>query len=123
MCNGHDWCPRIPSYPGIVPGDEKSNIEAIHSRHVRHTSCFSVLLVARCHLPLLFDAVRLIWEQFKDPEQLRGKRVLVIGGGNSGCDIAVAAAEYAASSAIRCVDLYGVCLRRRDDGGGIMAAG
>lgn len=32
---------------------------------------------------------------YKDPEQFRGKRVLVIGGGNSGCDIACDAAREA----------------------------
>jgi thioredoxin reductase len=32
---------------------------------------------------------------FKDPAQLRGRRVLVVGGGNSGCDIAVEAAQQA----------------------------
>jgi hypothetical protein len=35
---------------------------------------------------------------FKDPEQLRGKRVLVVGAGNSGCDIAVEAAQHADSA-------------------------
>ncbi|HDR9512065.1 monooxygenase [Burkholderia cepacia] len=34
---------------------------------------------------------------YKSSEQLRNKRVLVIGGGNSGCDIAVDAVYYAAS--------------------------
>ncbi|MFG1993710.1 flavin-containing monooxygenase [Actinoplanes sp. NPDC048988] len=34
---------------------------------------------------------------YKDPAQLRGKRVLVIGGGNTGCDIAVEAAQQAAT--------------------------
>jgi cation diffusion facilitator CzcD-associated flavoprotein CzcO len=33
---------------------------------------------------------------YKDPAQLRGKRVLVIGAGNTGCDIAVEAAQQAA---------------------------
>jgi thioredoxin reductase len=33
---------------------------------------------------------------YKDPAQLRGRRVLVIGGGNTGCDIAVEAAQHAA---------------------------
>jgi hypothetical protein len=33
---------------------------------------------------------------YKDPSQLRGKKVLVIGAGNSGCDIAVDAAQQAA---------------------------
>jgi hypothetical protein len=32
---------------------------------------------------------------YKDPAQLRGHRVLVIGGGNTGCDIAVEAAQQA----------------------------
>jgi len=32
-------------------------------------------------------------KQYKSPEQLRGKRVLVIGGGNSACDIASEAAR------------------------------
>ncbi|GAB1645950.1 flavin-containing monooxygenase [Krasilnikovia sp. MM14-A1259] len=31
----------------------------------------------------------------KDPAQLRGRRVLVVGGGNTGCDLAVAAAQHA----------------------------
>ena len=34
---------------------------------------------------------------YKDPAQLRGRRVLVIGGGNTGCDIAVEAAQQAAA--------------------------
>lgn len=33
--------------------------------------------------------------EYKSPELFRGKRVLVIGGGNSGCDIAVDAAQHA----------------------------
>ncbi|GAA4976624.1 flavin-containing monooxygenase [Actinoplanes utahensis] len=32
---------------------------------------------------------------YKDPSRLRGRRVLVIGGGNTGCDIAVEAAQHA----------------------------
>jgi flavin-binding monooxygenase-like protein len=32
---------------------------------------------------------------YKDPAQLRGRRVLVVGGGNTGCDIAVEAAQQA----------------------------
>ncbi|HEU5108713.1 MAG TPA: FAD-dependent oxidoreductase [Micromonosporaceae bacterium] len=34
---------------------------------------------------------------YKDPTQLRGKRVLVVGAGNTGCDIAVEAAQQAAA--------------------------
>jgi cation diffusion facilitator CzcD-associated flavoprotein CzcO len=33
--------------------------------------------------------------QYKTPDALRGKRVLVVGGGNSGCDIACEAAVHA----------------------------
>jgi cation diffusion facilitator CzcD-associated flavoprotein CzcO len=32
---------------------------------------------------------------YKDPSRLRGRKVLVIGGGNTGCDIAVEAAQHA----------------------------
>jgi hypothetical protein len=32
---------------------------------------------------------------YKDPAQLRGRKVLVVGGGNTGCDIAVEAAQQA----------------------------
>ena len=34
---------------------------------------------------------------YQDPAQLRGRKVLVIGGGNTGCDIAVEAAQQAAT--------------------------
>lgn len=34
-------------------------------------------------------------QQYKSPQQLYGRRVLVVGAGNSGCDIAVEAAQHA----------------------------
>lgn len=37
---------------------------------------------------------------YRSPDQLRGRRVLVVGGGNSGCDIAVDAAGVAGRAAI-----------------------
>jgi cation diffusion facilitator CzcD-associated flavoprotein CzcO len=37
-------------------------------------------------------------KDYRTPEQLRGKRVLIIGGGNSACDIASEAARVGASS-------------------------
>src|SRR5690606_14839543 len=35
--------------------------------------------------------------RYKSAEQLRGRRVLIIGAGNSGCDIAVDAVHHAAA--------------------------
>ena len=42
-----------------------------------------------------FTGERLHSSEYKLPELFRGKRVLVVGGGNSGCDIAVDAALHA----------------------------
>ncbi len=42
------------------------------------------------------DAEQMHSASYRDPEAFRGKRVLVIGGGNSGCDIAVDAVHVAA---------------------------
>ncbi|MDB9314683.1 NAD(P)-binding domain-containing protein [Spirulina sp. CS-785/01] len=39
-------------------------------------------------------------KDYKQPDQLRGKRVLVIGGGNSACDIAAEAARVGARSVL-----------------------
>jgi hypothetical protein len=47
--------------------------------------------------PGYFDGQTLHSRFYKSSEQLSGKRVLVIGGGNSGCDIAVDAAHRAAA--------------------------
>lgn len=46
--------------------------------------------------PGKFDGQVLHSAQYKVPEVFRGRRVLVVGGGNSGCDIAVEAAQNAA---------------------------
>jgi thioredoxin reductase len=62
ICNGHNWHPKLPSYPGEFSG------ETIHSA------------------------------QYKSADVLRDKRVLVVGGGNTGCDIAVEAAQHAAAA-------------------------
>jgi cation diffusion facilitator CzcD-associated flavoprotein CzcO len=47
-------------------------------------------------LPGRFDGQVLHSSQYKTPDALAGKRVLVVGAGNSGCDIAVEAAQHAA---------------------------
>ena len=46
--------------------------------------------------------------QFKSADQLRGKRVLVVGGGNSGCDIACEAALHAESATLSARRAYHV---------------
>ncbi|QEA13969.1 flavin-containing monooxygenase [Comamonas flocculans] len=44
-----------------------------------------------------FDGELLHTSAYKSPAQLHGKRVLIVGAGNSGCDIAVDAVHYARS--------------------------
>ncbi len=47
-----------------------------------------------------FDIPILHSKDYRHPDQLRGKRVLVIGGGNSACDIAAEAARVGAKSTL-----------------------
>jgi cation diffusion facilitator CzcD-associated flavoprotein CzcO len=49
-------------------------------------------------LPGGFSGELIHAHDYKVPEQIRDKRVLVIGGGNSGCDLAVEAAQHGAAS-------------------------
>ncbi len=49
-------------------------------------------------LPGRFDGETLHAADYRTPDIFEGKRVLVMGGGNSGCDIAVEAAQHAAST-------------------------
>ncbi|MBC7544612.1 MAG: NAD(P)-binding domain-containing protein [Candidatus Sericytochromatia bacterium] len=52
------------------------------------------------HYPGTFTGELIHAKQYKRTEQLRGRRVLVIGGGNSACDIAAEAARSGASAHI-----------------------
>jgi cation diffusion facilitator CzcD-associated flavoprotein CzcO len=73
---------------------------------VAHTSQYAAVVVANGHnwypkmphYPGLdtFTGEVLHSAQYKGPDVLRGRRVLVIGAGNTGCDIAVEAAQNAA---------------------------
>jgi len=45
-----------------------------------------------------FDSRIIHSAEYKTPDMLAGKRVLVVGAGNSGCDIAVEAAQHAAAT-------------------------
>lgn len=47
------------------------------------------------HYPGEFTGEVLHSKQYKNRDQLEGKRVLVVGGGNSACDLAVEAARFA----------------------------
>ncbi len=61
VANGHNWFPKLPTYPG----QDGFTGEIIHSA------------------------------DFKHGDQLAGRRVVVVGAGNTGCDIAVEAAARA----------------------------
>ncbi len=50
------------------------------------------------HYPGHFDGLALHSAEYKTPDVLLDKRVLVVGAGNSGCDIAVEAAQNAAQT-------------------------
>jgi cation diffusion facilitator CzcD-associated flavoprotein CzcO len=51
-------------------------------------------------LPGAFSGTLIHGKDYKNPEILKGKRVLTIGGGNTACDIAVEAARFGSRSAI-----------------------
>lgn len=69
------------------------------------TRRFAGLLICNGHLsepnmpdyPGTFDGEILHAKHYKTPDALRGKRVLVVGAGNSGCDLAVEAVHHAAA--------------------------
>jgi cation diffusion facilitator CzcD-associated flavoprotein CzcO len=62
ICNGHNWDPKFPDFPGE------------------------------------FNGVQLHSAEYKTPDVLKDKRVLVVGAGNSGCDVAVESAQNAAQT-------------------------
>lgn len=72
------------------------------------TRRYAGLVVANGHhwdplrptIPGEFTGEQLHTHDYKTPEVLAGKRVLVIGAGNSGCDLAVEAAQFAESACI-----------------------
>lgn len=67
---------------------------------------YGAVLVANGHhwcahrpeLPGRFDGLEMHSHDYKAPDVLRGKRVLVVGVGNSGCDIACESARFAAKT-------------------------
>jgi cation diffusion facilitator CzcD-associated flavoprotein CzcO len=61
VANGHNWDPKLPTYPG----QDGFGGELLHSA------------------------------RYKSADQLAGKRVVVVGAGNTGCDVIVEAAQRA----------------------------
>jgi thioredoxin reductase len=51
----------------------------------------------RLDVPGTFDKELIHASAYKDPAVLRNRKVLIVGGGNTGCDIAVDAAQHAAT--------------------------
>jgi hypothetical protein len=70
-----------------------------------HSEVFSGVMIANGtlsepNMPTFrgqFDGELLHASAYRDPDQFRGKRVLVVGAGNSGCDIAVDAIHHGTS--------------------------
>jgi len=68
IANGHNWDPSFPEWSGRVRED------------------------------VSFAGLELHSGEYKAPEVLAGRRVLVVGGGNSGCDIAVESSRHATAT-------------------------
>ncbi|MBI1249557.1 SidA/IucD/PvdA family monooxygenase [bacterium] len=84
-------------------GELASGVNGSTSREM-----FSAIVIANGHhaeplipqFPGNFDGELIHAHDYKQARQLEGKRVLVVGAGNSGCDIAVEAAIHGKSAAI-----------------------
>src|ERR671916_370850 len=64
VATGHDWCPRLPEYPGGFDG------EVLHAH------------------------------DYRTPDPLAGRRVLVVGAGQSAAEIAVELTGHAARTCL-----------------------
>src|SRR4029450_10721575 len=72
---------------------------------VSRTQRYAAVVVANGHnwaprrlsVPGEFDKELIHASAYKDPAVLRNRKVLIVGGGNTGCDIAVDAAQHAAT--------------------------
>jgi cation diffusion facilitator CzcD-associated flavoprotein CzcO len=91
----------------VEAGDPAAGLWDVTTRvgHKERTSRYAAVVVANGHLwsPKIprydgqagYRGKVIHASEYKDPAQLRGRRVLVVGGGNTGCDIAVDAAQQA----------------------------
>lgn len=85
-------------------GDGRWQVQYLDEQHAEHTEGFDVLMVANGHhwdprypqYPGTFSGAFMHSHDFKRvTDEWRGKRVLVIGAGNSACDVAVETARLA----------------------------
>lgn len=90
-----DGCHRAPTpHPNPPPQGGREKI----------TRRYGALVIANGHnwspkwptYPGTFTGTKLHSAQYRTPDVLAGKRVLVVGGGNSGCDLAVESSQNAA---------------------------
>jgi cation diffusion facilitator CzcD-associated flavoprotein CzcO len=96
-------------YPDITFGTAVRRVEPVDGGWKVHVDGdgaarqYAGVIIANGHhwdprvpeLPGEFNGITMHSRQYKTPDVLRGRRVLVVGAGNSGCDIAVEAAQHA----------------------------
>ncbi|MFI5782510.1 flavin-containing monooxygenase [Nocardia sp. NPDC051570] len=85
---GSDWLVRIRNATGVT--ERRYGGVVIANGH--HSS------PRQPQLPGVFDGLQIHAIDYKGPELLRGRRVLVIGAGTSGCDIAAESCQSAAET-------------------------
>jgi thioredoxin reductase len=106
-----DYARHFGLYPFItfhttiehIERDGEMWLVTINGANGRETRRYKGVIIANGHLwnpkypdyPGTFNGTTLHSTDYKTPDVLRDKRVLVIGAGNSGCDIAVEAAQNA----------------------------
>ncbi len=93
---------------GLAPGNQQWRVIIAAEGKGKVARKYDALVVASGHHAQprwpawyrTFEGTCMHSSQYKSPEILQGKRVLVVGAGNSGCDIAVAAAQHATSAVL-----------------------
>ena len=92
----------------VEQNDKKQWLVTFENDQGIHNECYDYLLVANGHhwdsympeYPGNFDGELLHSHQYKKASVFQGKRVLVVGGGNSACDVAVEVARVSPQTCI-----------------------